>query len=69
MPFLQLTFAAGSADPEPYEDALFAAGAVSVTLEDAGDNPVLEPAPGTTPLWPSVRIKALFEANADPSVI
>ncbi|HMN45762.1 MAG TPA: 50S ribosomal protein L11 methyltransferase [Povalibacter sp.] len=69
MPFLQLTFPVGSADPEPFEDALLAAGAVSLTLEDAADNPVLEPAPGTTPLWPSVRIKALFDAGADPLVI
>jgi ribosomal protein L11 methyltransferase len=69
MPFLQLTLAIGSADPESYEDALFGAGALSVTLEDAADNPVLEPAPGTTPLWPHVRVKALFDAAADRDVI
>jgi ribosomal protein L11 methyltransferase len=69
MPFLQLTVAIGESDPEPYEDALFAVGALSVTLEDAEDHPVLEPAPGTTPLWPHVRIKALFEDTADPQVI
>lgn len=69
MPFLQLTLAVGSADPEPFEDALLAAGALSITLEDAADNPVLEPAPGTTPLWPSVQIKALFDAAADPVVL
>ncbi|HEU4653223.1 MAG TPA: 50S ribosomal protein L11 methyltransferase [Steroidobacteraceae bacterium] len=66
MPFLQLTLPVGSADPEPFEAALLEAGAVSITLEDAGDDPVLEPAPGTTPLWPTVKIKALFEANEDP---
>jgi ribosomal protein L11 methyltransferase len=69
MPFLQLTFAVGALDPEPFEDALLASGALSITLEDAEDNPVLEPAPGTTPLWQSVRIKALFEANAHPDVL
>jgi len=69
MPFLQLTLAVGAADPEPFEEALLAAGALSITLEDAADNPVLEPAPGTTPLWPSVQIKALFDAAADPDVI
>jgi ribosomal protein L11 methyltransferase len=63
MPFLQLTLTIGSADPEPFEDALLGAGASSITLEDAGDDPVLEPAPGTTPLWPSVRLKALFDAS------
>jgi ribosomal protein L11 methyltransferase len=64
MPFLQLTLTIGEADPAPYEDALLAAGAMSITLEDAADDPVLEPAPGATPLWPRVRIKALFESAA-----
>jgi ribosomal protein L11 methyltransferase len=65
MPFLQLTASIGSADPEPFEEALLAAGATSITLEDAADDPVLEPAPGTTPLWPTVRIKALFDGDSD----
>ena len=67
MPQLQLTLDIGSRNPEPYEDALFEMGAVSVTLEDAADDPVLEPAPGETPLWPTVVVKAVFgtEANAD----
>ena len=39
MPFLQLTLPVGSADPTPFEDALLAAGASSITLEDAGDDP------------------------------
>jgi ribosomal protein L11 methyltransferase len=65
VPFLQLTVSIGSADPAPFEDALLAAGAASLTLEDAGDDPVLEPAPGSTPLWPRVRIKALFDSTSD----
>lgn len=65
MPFIQLTLPIGAADPEPYEDALLAAGASSITLEDEGDDPVLEPLPGTTPLWPRVRIKALFDSSID----
>jgi ribosomal protein L11 methyltransferase len=69
MPFLQLTLPIGSADPAPFEDALLAAGASSITLEDAGDDPVLEPLPGSTPLWPRVRIKALFDAAANPDAL
>lgn len=65
MPFLQLILPIGAADPAPYEDALLAAGASSITLEDEGDDPVLEPLPGTTPLWPRVRVKALFDGAAD----
>lgn len=35
-------------------------GALSIMLTDKHDNPVLEPEPGTTPLWPEVIIHALF---------
>jgi ribosomal protein L11 methyltransferase len=69
MPFIQLTLAIGSTDPEAYENALLGLGASSITLEDAADDPVLEPAPGTTPLWPTVRLKALFAADADRNAI
>ena len=69
MPHLQLTIDIGKREPEPFEDALFELGAVSVTLEDAADDPVLEPAPGATPLWPTVVVKALFDADADPGAI
>jgi len=54
-----------SIDPDHIEAVLMENGAQSVTLTDAGDNPVLEPAPGETPLWADTRITALFDANAD----
>jgi ribosomal protein L11 methyltransferase len=69
MPFLQLTLSLGAADPEPFEDVLLEVGASSITLEDAEDNPVLEPAPGTTPLWPRVKLKALFEPDMSREAI
>ena len=50
-------------------ERLETAGAVSVTLEDAGDDPQLEPAPGTTPLWPRVRVRALYEHRIDPEAM
>jgi len=40
-------------------------GALSVTLSDAGDNPVLEPPPGKMPLWSQTRISGLFTSDAD----
>ena len=46
-------------------ERLETAGAVAVTLEDAGDDPQLEPAPGATPLWPHVRLRALYEHPID----
>ncbi|HEX5650005.1 MAG TPA: 50S ribosomal protein L11 methyltransferase [Steroidobacteraceae bacterium] len=65
MPFLQLTIDLGARKPEPYEEALFSLGALSVTLLDAADDPVLEPAPGAMPLWPTVIVSAVFPADAD----
>lgn len=69
MPFLQLTLDVGGNDPAVYEDILFDAGALSVTLEDAADTPILEPAPGATPLWPQVRLKALFAGTTNPLAV
>ena len=63
MPFLQLTLELGKTAPELAEAALFAIGALSVTLEDAADDPILEPAPGALPLWPTVNVKALFDGT------
>ena len=45
-------------------ESLESAGAVSVTLEDAGDDPQLEPGPGMTPLWRQIRVRALYEHSA-----
>ncbi len=45
---------------------------MAVTFADGDDSeasPVLEPAPGEFRLWPTVRISALFPAQADPGSI
>lgn len=68
-PWLQLTLEAIEHSPEQLEDALLQAGALAVTLEDAGDQPVLEPAPGETPLWAHTRITGLFDAQTDIEVV
>lgn len=46
---------------DPLETMLTAVGAVTIELADAADEPILEPAPGATPLWQRVRLTALFE--------
>ncbi len=51
------------------EEALHASGAMSVTLSDAGDTPLLENAPGETPLWPRVRLAGLYPHDADPEAV
>jgi len=65
MPWQQLTLEAGAAEPERLSAFLEARGAQSVTLLDAADQPLFEPDPGTTPLWQSTRITALFDASVD----
>ena len=49
---------------EAAEAALFDAGALSVTLTDAVDDAILEPAPGEVRLWPQTVLQALFPAEA-----
>ena len=65
----QLTLAAGAHGVERLEDALLAAGAIAVTLSDGGDRPVLEPAPGATPLWPHTLVTGLFDGGADLAAV
>ncbi|MCG6895593.1 MAG: 50S ribosomal protein L11 methyltransferase [Thiocapsa sp.] len=64
MPWLQLSIEAHGPEAERIASRLDEAGALSVTLADAGDEPQLEPGPGETPLWTRVRVSALFTADA-----
>ena len=50
---------------EAIEAWLLDQGALSVTLLDAADQPILEPAPGETPLWAQVVLVALFDQEAN----
>lgn len=61
----ELQFTARKDQVEPLEDWLLAHGALSVTLEDEADQPLLEPGPGETPLWDAVRVTALFTGAKD----
>lgn len=63
--WLELKIALGGLDAERVEETLLAAGALSVTLEDAGDEPLYEPDPLKPPLWSDTRMTALFAADAD----
>lgn len=55
----------GVLDAEVVEEIFERCGASSVTLTDAGDNPVLEPGPGETPLWTDTTITGLFTPDID----
>lgn len=69
MPWLQVKVDTDAEHAAPVEEALTAAGAISITCEDAGTTPILEPEPGTMPLWSSLRVIALFPDDAEPAHI
>lgn len=69
MPWLQLKLHTTRDSAEPLEDALLSLGAVSVTLEDNADQPILEPALGETPLWDEVRVTGLFDAEINTKAV
>jgi ribosomal protein L11 methyltransferase len=53
-------------DRSPLIETLFEGlGAQAVTLDDAGDEPMLEPGPGETPIWPLTRVTGLFAGDSD----
>lgn len=70
MSYLELSFELSDRNPEAAEAACFQSGALAVTLSDASDDPVLEPAPGEVRLWRSTRMQALYDSQrAGPRLI
>jgi len=63
--WLQLILETTHAKAELWSEALSNAGALAVTLQDAKENPLYEPPPGSTPLWDETRVIGLFNANVD----
>lgn len=49
------------------EALFYEAEAVSIILEDAGDEPLFEPMPGEEPLWGEVVMTAIFDTHSDDS--
>lgn len=56
-------------EPEQVEEVFANHGANAITYTDAGDDPVLEPAPGETPLWQQSCICGLFPQHADLALL
>ncbi len=65
MAWRQFIMDLGVLDSEAVETVFERFGASSVTLTDAGDNPVLEPGPGETPLWADTKITGMFSPDID----
>jgi ribosomal protein L11 methyltransferase len=65
MSWLQFVMNLDALNPDSVEVVFNRHGAWSITLSDAGDNPVLEPGPGETPLWTDTRITGLFSTDTN----
>jgi ribosomal protein L11 methyltransferase len=63
MPWYEISVSVTRQGVDTVEQVLEEQGALAITLEDDADNPVLEPGPGSTPLWPSVHVRGLFDVN------
>lgn len=70
MPFLELSLTVRAEQQPSVEDALEELGALSITLRDADaetpdEQAIFEPGVGELPLWPTITLNALFDADAD----
>lgn len=65
MTWLQVELRVTADNVEAAEHVLLECGAVSVTLVSDSQEPVLEPEPGQTPLWSSIRVQALYPLDID----
>lgn len=65
MSWAELWLRGDSQDSELFEQALLDSGALSITVTDAADQPILEPAPGETPLWSQIIVTALYEGQSN----
>lgn len=70
MPFLELSLTVRAEQQPHAEQALDDLGALSLTLRDAeaetpDEQAIFEPGVGELPLWPTITLNALFEADAD----
>ncbi|GHC25467.1 50S ribosomal protein L11 methyltransferase [Aidingimonas halophila] len=61
MAWLQLKARVAPEQAEQLEELLIAEGASAISLQDAHDDPVLEPELGTTPLWDDTVLTGLYD--------
>ncbi len=69
MHWLQLLVSVPKAQADLYEEVLLTLGALSVTYQDAADQPLFEPAPGEMALWEAVQLLGLFHADAEEETL
>lgn len=63
MTWQQLHIQCEKNDADLTETLMLEAEALSISLDDAGDQPLFEPLPGESPLWDEVIITGLFDTH------
>ena len=66
MAWWQISLRCQADELEQVESRLAELGALSISLADAGDEPIFEPLPGETPVWSESIVTGTFAANLDP---
>ncbi|MDR3478896.1 MAG: 50S ribosomal protein L11 methyltransferase [Gammaproteobacteria bacterium] len=69
MAWLELHITTTSDHADALGEQLTELGAQALTLRDAGNAPVYEPAPGETPTWQSTTLVGLFDDTQDMSAV
>ena len=65
MPWLQLKIETHRPHVPALEELLESLGAAAIVLQDAGNQPLLEPPPGATPLWDHLWLQGIFTVDSD----
>ncbi len=69
MTWWQFSLNCQASELEQIEGLMQDLGALSLSLGDAGDEPIYEPLPGTTPVWQESIVTATFDAIVAPEVL
>jgi len=69
MTWWQFSLNCQASEVEQIEGLMQDLGALSLSLGDAGDEPIYEPLPGTTPLWQESIVTATFDSATAPEVL
>ncbi len=69
MAWIQFIFNSTPDAADHLSDLLSECGADAITFQDNQDQPIYEPELGTTPLWSSTDVVALFDAETDPDSV
>ena len=65
MGWWQFSLNCQASELEQVEDLMLGLGALSITLSDAGDEPIYEPLPGENPVWQESIVAATFDGTDD----